>query len=85
MLSSSRIAFPEWLGNRQALSHLPSFVSHGERDSDLSFSAGQALRDFFVDTGARVTWQSFDGGHEIPLGVWRALRKFLAELCRKTL
>jgi phospholipase/carboxylesterase len=84
MLSSSRIAFTEWRDNRQVLSGLPAFVSHGERDVDLAFSAGQALRDFLVDAGAQVTWQSFDGGHEIPLTVWRALRKFLAELCRKT-
>jgi len=84
MLSSSRIAFTEWLNHREVLSGLPVFVSHGERDGDLAFTAGEALRDFFVDAGARVAWRSFDGGHEIPLAVWRALRKFLAELCRKT-
>ncbi|MGE5183235.1 MAG: hypothetical protein ACM31C_14295 [Acidobacteriota bacterium] len=27
--------------------------------------------------GAHVTWLPFDGGHELPLVVWRGLRKFL--------
>jgi phospholipase/carboxylesterase len=80
MLSSSRIAFSDWLEHRDALSDLPVLVSHGSGDTDLSFAAGEALLDFYRDNGARVTWQPFDGGHEIPLVVWRALRRFLAEL-----
>ena len=80
MLSSSRIAFSEWLPHRQRLTELPVFVSHGQADVDLSFAAGENLRDFFGSNGARVTWQPFEGGHEIPLVVWRALRRFLSEL-----
>jgi phospholipase/carboxylesterase len=80
LMSSSRIAFGDWLANRDALSQLPVLISHGRGDPDLSFAAGEALRDFHSDSGARVTWQPFDGGHEIPLVVWRALRRFLAEL-----
>ena len=59
-------------------------VSHGTHDTDLAFAAGEALRDFHRNSQARVTWQPFDGGHEIPLVVWRALRRFLAELSLKT-
>jgi phospholipase/carboxylesterase len=84
MLSSSRIAFTEWQANRDALAGLPVLVSHGQHDPDLAFGAGEALRDFFRDGNASVTWQPFDGGHDIPLVVWRALRRFLAELARKT-
>jgi phospholipase/carboxylesterase len=84
MLSSSRIAFDEWLANREALAGLPVLVSHGVHDADLAFSAGEALRDFFRNSGARVTWQHFEGGHEIPLVVWRALRRVITELSRKT-
>jgi len=58
---------------------LPVLVSHGTHDPDLAFSAGEALRDFFRSSGARVTWQPFEGGHEIPLIVWRALRRFFVE------
>ena len=79
MLSSSRIAFEDWQANREALEGLPVLVSHGTHDPDLAFSAGEALRDFFRSSGARVTWQPFEGGHEIPLIVWRALRRFFVE------
>lgn len=80
LLSSSRIAIDEWSRHREALRHLPVLVSHGRQDTDLAFAAGEALRDFHRDSGAQVTWQPFDGGHEIPLVVWRALRKFLAAI-----
>ena len=53
-------------------------------ENGTAFAAGEALRDFHRNSGARVTWQPFDGGHEIPLVVWRTLRRFLAELSLKT-
>jgi phospholipase/carboxylesterase len=84
MLSSSRIAFSEWLANREVLADLPVLVSHGIDDPDLAHGAGEALRDFYRNSQARVTWQPFEGGHEIPLVVWRALRRFIADLSRKT-
>jgi phospholipase/carboxylesterase len=83
LLSSSRIAFSEWQARRDALVGLPVLLSHGTHDTDLAFGAGEALRDFHRDSHAQVTWKPFEGGHEIPLVVWRALRQFLAELCRK--
>jgi len=84
MFSSSRIAFEDWQTNREVLAELPVLVSHGTNDADLAFSAGEALRDFYRNCGAQVTWQPFEGGHEMPLVVWRALRRFVAELGRKT-
>jgi phospholipase/carboxylesterase len=84
MLSSSRIAFDDWQANSEALRELPVLVSHGTHDADLAFAAGEALRDFYRNSGARVTWQPFEGGHEIPLVVWRALRRLITELSRKT-
>jgi phospholipase/carboxylesterase len=80
MLSSSRIAFADWIRHRDRLVGLPVLVSHGLHDASLSFVAGERLRDFCIESGARVTWQPFDGAHEIPLVVWRALRRFLTEL-----
>jgi phospholipase/carboxylesterase len=82
LLSSSRIAFDEWRRERARLAGLPVLVSHGTQDADLAFSAGEALRDFNRNSGAQVTWQPFDGGHEIPLVVWRALRRFILDLAR---
>jgi phospholipase/carboxylesterase len=80
LLSSSRIAFSEWQALATSLENLPVFISHGGNDTDLSFSAGTALKDFHVNSAARVTWIPFEGGHEIPLVVWRALRAFLRNL-----
>jgi phospholipase/carboxylesterase len=82
LLSSSRVATDEWLPQRDRLQNLPVFVSHGATDRDLAFAAGERLRDFVLESGAPVTWVPFDGGHEIPLVVWRALRKFLNALLK---
>jgi len=85
LLSASRIAFDQWkplLAVGVALKKLPVFVSHGRRDEDLSFAAGERLRDCLIEAGADVTWQPFDDGHEVPLVVWRRLRKFLLGVAR---
>jgi len=74
LLSSSRIAF----GAGVRLPGLPVLVAHGTRDPELAHAAGERLRDLAIAAGATVTWVPFDGPHEIPLVVWRALRKFLA-------
>lgn len=80
LLSASRLAARDWEPHRGRLRDLPVFVSHGEADQDLSFAAGERLRDFVLESGARVTWVPFASGHEIPLVVWRGLRKFLSAL-----
>lgn len=83
LLSASRLNFAEWRKRSERLRDLPVFVSHGERDDDLSFAAGERLRDFLVESGSRTHWARFDGGHEIPLPVWRSLRKFLVTSLRR--
>jgi phospholipase/carboxylesterase len=82
LLSASRLALNEWLPQRQRLQDFPVFISHGSEDSDLAFAAGERLRDFVLESSARVTWVPFEGGHEIPLVVWRGLRKFLTSLLK---
>jgi len=82
LFSGSRIGFDEWEKlDASRLKGLPVLVSHGKTDADLSFAAGTALHEFLVAKGADLTWVPFDQGHEIPLVVWRTLRKFLAH-CR---
>ena len=76
-MSASRIAIDDWLPSLGRLSGLPAFVSHGREDPDLAFGAGEGLRDTLVAARAAVTWVPFDGGHGIPLVVWRELRRFL--------
>ena len=78
LLSSTRIAFGEWRPLLPRLAGLPVLVAHGHDDDELSFAAGEALRDAVIGGGAHATWLPFEGGHGIPLPVWRGLRKFLA-------
>jgi phospholipase/carboxylesterase len=82
LLSASLLSMSDWLPCRDRLQNLPVFVSHGATDPDLAFAAGERLRDFVLESGARGTWVPFAGGHEIPLVVWRGLRKFLGALLR---
>jgi phospholipase/carboxylesterase len=82
LLSTSRLALSEWQPQRERLRNLPVFLSHGASDRDLAFAAGERLRDFLLDSAAQLTWTPFEGGHEIPLVVWRGLRKFLAALLK---
>jgi phospholipase/carboxylesterase len=77
LLSSSRVALSDWQQHSDRLINLPVLISHGRDDRDLAFAAGEALRDFHIAGRAQVTWVPFDGGHEIPLLVWRRLRAFL--------
>ena len=77
LLSSSRIAWDDWQPRLPRLAGLPVLVAHGTADAELAFAAGERLRDAAIAGGAVVTWLPFDGPHEIPLVVWRALRKFL--------
>jgi predicted esterase len=79
LMSSCRIAAAEWQRSRMdALHRLPVLVAHGRHDDDLSVKAGERLRDLFSENGALVSWLPFDGGHGMPLVVWRALRRFAA-------
>lgn len=82
LLSTSRLALSEWESQRERLRNLPVFLSHGATDRDLAFAAGERLRDFLLESAAQLTWTPFEGGHEIPLVVWRGLRKFLAALLK---
>jgi len=77
LLSSSRVAVAAWPSATEPLSGMPALVSHGRTDADLAFASGEALRRALTDRGAAVTWLPFEGGHEIPLQVWRSVRKFL--------
>lgn len=80
LLSSTCIALDEWLPHVDKLKGLPALVTHGRSDGDLSFGAGERLHNLLKDAGAQVQWLPFDGGHEMPLVVWRALRRFVMAL-----
>lgn len=77
LLSSSRIAFSDWEPLGSSLRGLHVLVSHGRNDPDLHFSAGVALKEWLHHAEANVTWVPFEGGHQITLPVWRAVRHFV--------
>lgn len=80
LFSSSRINFDAWSARRRRLAGLPVLITHGRADTDLSFAAGQALRDFVQAGGAQAHWVEFEQGHQIPLVVWRELRRFIRNI-----
>lgn len=84
LLSSTRIAIADWQPRAHVLAGLPVLVAHGHADMELAFVAGELLRDFAIAGGAQVTWLPFEGGHEIPLVVWRALRTQVRQLLQVT-
>jgi predicted esterase len=79
LMSASRLAFKEWQARSDRIQGLPVLISHGQADTDLAFAAGQSLRDWLLAEGAQVRWVEFPQGHQIPLTVWREMRKFLNE------
>ncbi len=80
LMSTSRLAYDTWLPALHRLSGIPALISHGTEDTDLAFGAGERLRDALIDGGALVQWVPFSGGHQIPLAVWRQIRKFLGAI-----
>ena len=54
LLSASRISADEWTPLASRFGGLPILVSHGTDDPDLSFRAGEALRDLCASGGGEV-------------------------------
>jgi phospholipase/carboxylesterase len=52
-------------------------LCHGRRDPVVPFSSGTQAKDLLEKQGFSVTWQPFDGGHEIPSPVLGAVNRFL--------
>jgi phospholipase/carboxylesterase len=77
LLSSCRVALDEWQRSSTSIENLPVLITHGRDDTNIAFAAGQALADYLIGRGARVEWVEFEGGHETPLIVWRAVRRFI--------
>ena len=75
--SASRLAFTEWAPELHRLRGVRVELLHGRADVNLGIAASQSLRDALVDAGAEVHWSAFDGGHDIPLRAWVALRRLV--------
>jgi phospholipase/carboxylesterase len=79
-LSGCRIAAREWNPRLVERRGTRAFISHGREDLDLSFAAAEQWQSDLEAAGWNVEFHPFDGGHETPLSVLRALKKFLRAL-----
>ncbi|HEX3693874.1 MAG TPA: hypothetical protein VH374_00685 [Polyangia bacterium] len=77
LLSSGRVTAAVWASLMENVRGLRMFQSHGRADRELSFAAAQSLATQLAAAGADHTFLPFDGGHEIPLPVLRALKRFI--------
>ncbi|HEY2902473.1 MAG TPA: hypothetical protein VGL59_17955 [Polyangia bacterium] len=77
LLSSGRVTAAAWASLMENVRGLRMFQSHGRADRELSFAAAQSLAVQLAAAGADHTFLPFDGGHEIPLPVLRALKRFI--------
>jgi phospholipase/carboxylesterase len=66
LMSGTLLAESEWTPRLPRLAGVPVAMSHGRHDPLLPFAVADELRGKLVAAGARVDWQPFDGGHEIP-------------------
>ena len=75
--SASRLAFSEWQPALHRLRGVRVELLHGSADANLDVAAGRALHDALAAEGADAHWATFEGGHEIPLQAWIALRRLV--------
>jgi phospholipase/carboxylesterase len=79
LLSSTLIAASEWTPRAAQLKDLPILQTHGMQDVILPFADAERLRALLEQGGAQLTFVPFQGGHELPPTVLRALAQFLAQ------
>lgn len=80
VLSGVLPKFADWPRAAQYAQGLPVLQSHGEADEILAMEAGISLRDHLEAWGADLQWRAFPGAHDIPLVVWRHVKKFISAL-----
>lgn len=77
LMSGTLIAESAWAPRMANLKDIPIVMSHGKNDSLLPFSVAETLRDKLTAGGAKVSWQPFNGAHEIPAAVLAAVGDLL--------
>ena len=78
--SASRLAFGQWRPALHRLRGVRVELMHGRADANLDVAAGRSLHDALAAEGADVRWSTFDGGHEVPLQAWVALRRLVRDV-----
>jgi phospholipase/carboxylesterase len=77
LMSGTLLAESVWTPRLPKLADVPVMMSHGRADTLLPFAIAEVLRDKLIAAGAKVDWQPFAGGHEIPMAVLTAVTKLL--------
>ncbi len=67
------------LGPLEDRAALRAFVSHGTSDRAIGMGMSKRLVEALEENGHDVTWIEFEGGHQIPNKIIRALAEFLVE------
>ena len=73
LLSGTLLSEDDWREAAPARAGLPVLQSHGRGDPLLAFPEAEALRDLLAAGGLEVTFEAFDGQHEIPIQVLDAV------------
>lgn len=82
LMSGTLLAESIWQPRMPSLAGVPIMISHGQHDGLLPFAMAELLRDKLAEAGAKVSWQPFAGGHEIPMKVVDAVGALLRERAR---
>lgn len=78
--SGTHLAADDWKPRFESRRGLPVFMSHGESDEVLPFDVSLALQETLVESGLRVEWRTFRGGHGIPPAVADETGAFLSRV-----
>jgi phospholipase/carboxylesterase len=77
LLSSTLIATSEWTPRAENVRGVHILQTHGRQDPILPFEFAERLRALLEAGGAKLDFVPFEGGHELPPAVLRALAAFL--------
>lgn len=77
LMSCTLLCEAQWRELAPARRGLRVFSSHGRADPLLSVDRARQLRSLLEASGLEIEWHAFDGGHDIPAEVQRALGAFL--------
>ena len=80
LLSGTMVDEASWERNFSKRRGLPVFIAHGRADTILPFAVADRFRLKLEAAGVKVTWHAFEGGHQIPEEVIRALNAFFDPL-----
>jgi phospholipase/carboxylesterase len=80
LFSSSLLNAPEWRRLAPAHAGLPVFQSHGREDPVLPFEDAERLRDLLQESGLRVHFLPFRGGHTLPPSALERAATLLAQV-----